>query len=298
MKAWLHAFRLRTLPLSLSGILLGSMLAWHANTFYWNIFVGCLATATLLQVLSNLANDYGDFKKGTDNDQRKGPTRSLQSGAITPNQMMVAIILCIVLTLSCGLFLLYSVFDSINYYSIGFFALGLAAIAAAIKYTMGSNPYGYSGYGDAFVFIFFGPIAVIGSYYLHTQRFAFETVFPSLSLGFFSTAVLNVNNIRDIESDALAGKITRAVKLGKDQAIYYHGYLLAAGFMNCILYQIFTEFSLFNNLVVFCIPIAIKTFLGIKNAEDSKHIDPYLKQTVLMTLLFTILFCIGLFLQK
>ena len=298
MKAWLHAFRLRTLPLSLSGILLGSTLAWYAGTFNWIIFLSCLVTATLLQVLSNLANDYGDFKKGTDNDERIGPTRALQSGAISAKQMMIGIIICSALTLLCGLLLLYSAFGSVNYLFIGFFALGLAAITAAIKYTMGKNPYGYSGYGDVFVFVFFGPVAVIGSFYLQTQQFAFQTIFPSLTLGFFSTAVLNVNNIRDIESDTNAGKITRAVRLGKDQAVFYHGYLLAAGFINCFIYQIFTEFNLLNNLIVFCIPIAIKTFLGIKNANNSKLIDPYLKQTVLMTLLFTVLFCLGLLLQK
>jgi 1,4-dihydroxy-2-naphthoate octaprenyltransferase len=235
IKTWVGAMRLRTLPLALSSVLAGISTAHLYYSINTTVAWLCISTAVALQILSNFANDYGDFVKGTDNDQRVGNMRALQSGIITVSQMRMAIIVLVMLSLVSGIALLYnSTEGQFNLWFILFLLLGLAAIAAAIKYTVGKNAYGYSGLGDVAVFIFFGPVAIIGTFLL-CNGLRFDTtqdwtvLFPACGLGLLSTAVLNTNNIRDIENDKNSGKYTIPVKIGLDKARVYHTFLIVGG---------------------------------------------------------------------
>src|SRR5688572_11573408 len=236
VRIWLQAFRLRTLPLALSCIAMGGFLAASANAFQWDIFFLCILTTIFLQILSNLANDYGDTIHGADSADRKGPSRAVQSGAISPRQMRNAVVIFVLLSLVAGISLLIVSFG-INWKSILFFlCLGLLSILAAIAYTVGKKPYGYIGLGDFSVLIFFGLVGVMGSYYLFTKQITWYEILPALSCGFFSIAVLNINNIRDIDSDRKAGKFSIPVRIGRDRAIVYHWFLLISGWICALLY--------------------------------------------------------------
>ena len=236
VKSYIKAARLRTLPLSISGIILGSYLGnefvnslledtirtsiWESSIFWLAIF-----TTIGFQVLSNYANDYGDGIKGSDKN-RTGEARMVSSGAITPKQMKTAMIITTTITLLIALLLIYVAFGSESFgYSILFFGLGIASIAAAIKYTVGNSAYGYSGFGDIFVFLFFGLLSVVGSYFLYTKMINFEVFLPAFSIGLLSTAVLNLNNLRDREQDKTNNKNTLVVKLGAIRAKKYHYFL-------------------------------------------------------------------------
>ena len=227
LQIWLEAARPKTLPLALVSILTGSVLAYSAGHFSLTIAIMALVTATLLQILSNLANDYGDAVQGTDNDNRLGPQRAMQSGVVTADQMKKAIIFNIILTAIAGLTLVFyalSSFESI----LTFIGLGILAILAAIAYTMGSKPYGYVGLGDLSVFLFFGLLGVSGTYFLHTGHVDATLFLPALGCGLLAVAVLNINNMRDIENDSQCGKRTMAVRLGQRKAKQYHFILLGS----------------------------------------------------------------------
>ena len=212
VKSFVKAARLRTLPLSVSGIIVGSFLATNylntsvdgfENIQVWSSSIFWLAILTTIgfQVLSNFANDYGDGIKGSDKN-RTGEARMVSSGAITPKQMKRAMIITTIITLIIALVLIYVAFGKDNFgYSILFFGLGIASIIAAIKYTVGNSAYGYSGFGDVFVFLFFGLVSVLGSYFLYTKTIDFLLFLPAISVGLLSTAVLNLNNLRDREED-------------------------------------------------------------------------------------------------
>lgn len=294
IKAFIKAARLRTLPLSISGIIVGSAIAFAEGYSNWLIFALAILTTIGFQVLSNFANDYGDGVKGTDNEERVGPQRALQSGAISPNQMLTAIKITGVSTFLIALLLVYIAFGKENLtYFIVFVLLGIASIIAAIKYTMGKKAYGYSGFGDVFVFLFFGLLAVVGSYFLYAKQLNLTVFFPAITVGLLSTAVLNLNNMRDRESDEKAGKHTLVVKIGAEFAKYYHYYLLGVAFLSALLYITFhyTKPIQFLFVVAF-IPIAVHFNTVYKN-EDAKLLDPELKKLALSTFLFAILFAIG-----
>jgi len=292
-KAWLQAFRLRTLPLALSSILMGAFLAGSVGTFQWSIFLLCISTTIFLQVLSNLANDYGDSINGADHAGRKGPSRAVQSGAISAQQMKLAIILFVLLSLASGISLLLVSFG-LDWGALLFFlALGILSIAAAIAYTVGRKPYGYAGLGDFSVLIFFGLVGVMGSFYLFNKSISWLELLPALSCGFFSIAVLNINNIRDIESDRTAGKFSIPVRIGREKAIGYHWFLLVSGVGASIAYMTLTYRSPLQFL--FCIVIALFLRNGLAvSQKPSVELDPYLKQMALSTLLFVVLFGVGL----
>jgi 1,4-dihydroxy-2-naphthoate octaprenyltransferase len=291
---YIQAARLRTLPLSVSGLILGSFLAYANGFFDWKIFVLAMITTIGFQVLSNFANDYGDGVKGTDNEDRIGPERALQSGAISPKQMLIAIKITGVVTFFIALLLIYFSFGKENFgYSILFFGLGLASIAAAIKYTMGKNAYGYSGLGDVFVFLFFGLLSVCGSYFLFTKDINFTIFLPAISVGFLSAGVLNLNNMRDRDSDAKAGKNTLVVKIGEEFAKYYHYYLLIAAFLFALLYVMMYYSSPIQFIFIFAfIPIFKHMFTVVKNKKPV-DLDPELKKLALSTFFFAILLGLG-----
>ncbi len=292
MKVWLSAFRLRTLPLSLSCIGMGGFLAAAQDKFNGLIFFLCCSTTIFLQVLSNLSNDYGDAVNGADHAERIGPQRAVQSGAISPSQMKNAIFIFVVLCLVSGIMLLYTSFGFELKSFLFFLGLGFLSIIAAIAYTVGKKPYGYIGLGDLSVLIFFGIVGVMGSQYLFTKSFSVIQILPALSCGFFSIAVLNINNIRDIDSDRSAGKFSIPVRIGKERATKYHWLLLFGGLVSTLIFVLINFHSLWQFLFLLAAPLLF--FNGKKvSALPSQELDPLLKQMALSTLLFVLLFGIG-----
>jgi len=291
------AFRLRTLPLALSSIGMGSFLAYSVNIFDIKILILCALTTVLLQILSNLANDYGDSQHGADLAGRKGPDRAVQSGVISAATMKRAIIIFISLSFLSGVWLLLVAFGR-NFLLFGLFLLmGLLAIWASVNYTSGSKPYGYTGFGDLSVLIFFGIIGVMGTFFLHTGLLQWQYLLPSLSCGFFATAVLNINNIRDIHSDKLAGKLSVPVRIGRRKAVIYHWVLLSLGIISAIIFTLINYQSLYQFFFLLTIPFIMVNGLAISRKTQAMELDPYLKQMVLSTLLFVITFGLGLILS-
>lgn len=292
-RVWLKAFRLRTLPLAVSCIAMGGFLATAADAFRWDIFLMCVVTTIFLQVLSNLANDYGDSIHGADSADRKGPSRAVQSGAVSRSQMRNAVVIFVVLSLVSGISLLFMAFGFDWQAFAFFFVLGLLSIAAAIAYTVGKKPYGYAGLGDLSVLLFFGLVGVLGSYYLFTKQLVGSEVLPALTCGFFSIAVLNVNNIRDIDSDRKAGKYSIPVRIGRDKAVRYHWFLLMSGWLCAVAFTIVNYESPLQWLFAITVPLFFKNALAVAN-KPSEALDPYLKQMAISTLLFVLLFGLGL----
>ena len=292
-KAWIHAARPRTLPLALASISMGGFLAAADHSFKPLIFGLCILTTLILQILSNLANDYGDAVHGIDHEDREGPSRAVQAGDISSNTMKRAIVLFAFLALLSGLALLYLAFG-LSLWFIGFLALGLLAIGAAITYTAGGSPYGHIGLGDISVIIFFGPVAVLGTYFVQTQSLNLSTLWPALSCGLFATAVLNVNNIRDIPSDQQAGKRSIPVRLGREKAVLYHWILLASGLLCSVIYVVLNFHSLGQWAFLIIFPLLVINGLAVKRKEQAQQLDPYLKQMALTTLLYVLSFGLGL----
>lgn len=292
MKYWIEAFRLRTLPLALACIGMGGILAYIEQGFNGIVFTLTLTTAFLLQILSNLANDYGDSINGADSEERVGPTRAVQMGKISAISMRNAIIFFAILSLISGFSLLYSSITTQQEFFV-FLGLGIISIIAAITYTVGKNPYGYAGFGDISVLIFFGLISVAGTYYLQTHQIGWEIFLPALSCGFFAVGVLNVNNIRDIESDEKAGKYSIPVRLGRKNAVYYHWLLLLAGWIAALVYVGNTYCDYWQWLFLLSLPLFLINARAVHVKKDAKKLDPYLKQMAISTLIFVILFGIG-----
>ena len=299
IKNYIQAARLRTLPLSLSGIILGSFIAASEGFFNWLICILALLTTTGFQIISNFANDYGDGVKGTDNKDRIGPKRAIQSGAITPSQMLSAIKISVIITFILAIALIYIAFGKNDFLNLlVFFVLGIMSIVAAIKYTMGENAYGYSGFGDVFVFLFFGLLSVCGSYYLYTKTINYTVFLPAISVGLLSVGVLNLNNLRDRESDIKAGKNTLVVKIGAVFGKYYHYYLLIASLLFALLYTMLKYTSPFQFLFLLAYVPIMKHFQVVYQNKFPKLLDPELKKLAISTFLFALLFGIGLFLAR
>jgi 1,4-dihydroxy-2-naphthoate polyprenyltransferase len=294
MKHWISAARPRTLPLALSSILMGSFLAAGSHAFSWTIFGLAVLTTTFLQILSNFANDYGDTVSGVDTVERTVATRAVQTGAITRVQMTRAIILMSVLSFITGSLLIYEgLKDTSTQTIITFFGLGILAIIAAITYTVGKRPYGYMGFGDISVLIFFGWVGVLGTYFLYTHEVNSLMFLPATSCGLFAVGVLNINNIRDIESDIKTGKNSIPVRLGKDKAVIYHWFLLIGGFVCAVIYSLLNHSEILNWIFLITLPLLIKIGIGVSKGQTPAQIDPFLKVMALTTLLFVITFGIG-----
>ena len=290
-KLWISAFRLRTLPLALTSIGMGAALASYNLSFSWPILIGGVSTTLFLQILSNLANDYGDYTNGADNETRIGPTRAMQTGLISVAEMKTAIVVFIVLSLISGCFLLYVAFahQAISWLPVLFFLLGLGCIAAAIKYTAGKNPYGYKGFGDLFVFVFFGWVGVCGTYFLMTKEFSWDILLPSTTMGLFAAAVLNINNIRDIDTDAQAGKKTLAMRLGYKPARLYHVVIILIA-IACAFAFIMKKDLEYGWLLFPGILPALWNAASVYKNEDPTRLDPWLKQMVFSSLIFLVFF--------
>ena len=290
---YIKAARLRTIPLSISGITISGFLAVTKGQFQWILFLLALLTTIGFQVLSNFANDYGDGIRGTDKG-RPGEKRMVASGAIHFKQMKKAMIVTTVFTLITALFLIYFAFGKNHFtYSLTFFLLGIISIVAAIKYTVGKSAYGYSGYGDVFVFVFFGLLSVVGSHFLFTKEIEFYIFLPAFSIGMLSIAVLNLNNMRDRVNDEKMGKNTIVVKIGPKFAKYYHYYLIGASLLFAVTYAgvHYTKPIQFLFLLAY-IPLGRHIIFVVHN-KDEEHLDGQLKIVALSTFLFSILFGLG-----
>ncbi|WP_181364026.1 1,4-dihydroxy-2-naphthoate octaprenyltransferase [Algibacter marinivivus] len=291
---WISAMRLRTLPLSIAGIILAACLAHYNGAFKWNVFLLAILTTLSFQILSNLANDYGDGVKGTDNEERIGPERAIQSGDISPDELMGAIKVNIIISIILAFLLIFTAFGVKHFFlTIFFFSLGIGSIIAAIRYTMGNNAYGYKGLGDLFVFTFFGLVSVIGCYVLFAKEIDHVTLLPAFAIGLLSTAVLNLNNMRDRLTDEKSNKITFAVKLGEQKSKMYHNILVGLAIILSSLFGILYYTSPFNFIfIITYIPLLLH-IKRVNNNLDPKLLDPELKKLALTTVLLAILMGIG-----
>lgn len=291
IKVWIGAARLRTLPLSLSGIIVGTALGSMYSQFRWDIFVLALLTTVGFQVTSNFANDYGDGVKGTDNENRVGPMRALQSGQLSRKELKVGIIISIIICILFTVALLYLSFGTENLIlTLIFGALGILSIWAAIKYTVGSSAYGYKGLGDIFVFLFFGLLGVMGSMFLYTKALNAMAIFPAVTIGLLSTGVLNLNNLRDYESDKISKKNTLVVKMGIKNGKIYHVFLILISFISILAFT-FIHYHNWKNTIhlVAFVPIFIHLNKMWK-LKNTVLLDPELKKLALSTFLLSILF--------
>ena len=302
MKHWIQAARLRTLPLSVSGIIVGSMYALAYPTdsvltptevFNWQIFGYAILTTLGLQILSNFANDYGDGIKGTDNEDRIGPKRAIQSGVISPQAMKRAIIITSVLMLISSILLIYYAFRYTNLsYSLFYLVLGILAIASAIRYTVGNTAYGYRGYGDVFVFVFFGLVSTLGVNFLYSKQLDFDLFLLAIAIGLLSVGVLNLNNMRDEASDKKSNKNTIVVKIGGAKAKKYHYFLIVSAMVLVVIFAINTHFRFDQYLFLLAYIPLTKHLITVYKNQEAKALDPELKKLALSTFALSALLAI------
>lgn len=299
MKHWIQAARLRTLPLSVSGILVGSFYAFAnqnktiSEVLFWIIFSLSLSTTLGFQVLSNFANDYGDGVKGTDNEHRIGPMRAIQSGKISIESMKKAIIITSILTLISASLLIYFAFKKTNFgYSLFFLLLGIVAIIAAVKYTVGNSAYGYKGFGDVFVFIFFGLVSTLGVSFLYSKHIDLQLILPACAIGLLSVGVLNLNNMRDEVSDRNSNKNTIVVKMGGRKAKIYHYLLIITAMLLMLIFAIIyngTGFKVSQYVFLVAYFPLISHIRTVYYCSEPRALDPQLKKLAISTFLLSII---------
>lgn len=295
MKHWIEAARIRTLPLSVSGILIGCFYAMSESMFNWGIVFFALSTTLCLQILSNFANDYGDGIKGTDNADRIGPKRAIQSGTITPAQMKRAMFITSALTMISAMALIYFSFkEKYLVYSLAFLLLGFLAIASAIRYTVGNTAYGYRGYGDLFVLVFFGYVSTLGIYFMFAKNIDSILILPATAVGFLSVGVLNLNNMRDEVSDKKSGKNTIVVKIGGAMAKKYHYFLVVSAMLLVLIFSFLDNFRVDQYLYLIAYVPLVKHLLRVSRTTDPRALDPELKKLALSTFLLSILLSLSM----
>lgn len=295
MKHWVEAARVRTLPLSVSGIIVGSFYAMSQGMFNWKIVVFALLTTLGLQILSNFANDYGDGVKGTDNKDRVGPMRAIQSGVISPAAMKKAMMLTSAITLLFAVLLIYFAFkDHYLLYSFIFFVLGILAIASAIRYTVGKGAYGYRGFGDVFVFVFFGLVSTFGVYFMFSKSIDWLLLLPAIAIGFLSVGVLNLNNMRDEASDRKSGKNTLVVKMGGAAAKKYHYFLVISAMILVLVFAFLNDFHFDQYIFVVAYFPMISHLITVYRNQNPKFLDPELKKLAISTFLLAVLLALCL----
>ena len=295
LKMWWETARPKTLPLALASIFTGSALGYWANPQGFNglVMALCLLTTILLQVLSNFANDYGDHQKGSDTEERIGPLRGIQKGAISEKELKWGLILMVVASFLSGSFLIGIAYENLSDL-FAFAGLGILAIVAAITYTVGAKPYGYMGLGDISVLVFFGLLGVGGTYYLQTHGIDSLIILPAIGSGLLASAVLNINNLRDIEQDAKAGKNTLAVRLGEYKGRVYHCILLSVAALCYLAFAVATDISWTNYLFVLAMPLLAKHAIFVYHSQQPSELRPMLAQMSMISLLINILFSLGL----
>ncbi len=292
IKPWIVSFRLRTLPLSASCIIMGSFIAAYSKKYDSIVFALALITTLLLQILSNISNEYGDMVKGTDSSGRIGPERSIQKGEITLAAMKRMMLILASIISVTGLSLV--IYATASFYILIFIIAGAAAIVAAVKYTVGEKPYGYRALGDLFVFIFFGPVGVAGTFFLHTGLLTPDILLPASTTGLLSVAVLNLNNMRDADNDKEHGKITMALLLGKRRSRIYHLFLILIAFTASITYAISISLQSFKFIYLISFTPLIPDIIKVMRYSAPEELDSELKITSLSNLFHSILLGIAL----
>lgn len=289
---WIKAFRLRTLPLSISGILVGTVLAYVDGHYNSLIFFLAILSTVSLQILSNLANDYGDGVKGTDNDSRIGPSRAVQLGLISPAQMKLALVINTIISLLLLSSLIIFSFSISSIYTVIFGLLALISLYASITYTVGNNAYGYKALGDLVVFLFFGILSVNGSYFLYAKHFEWLYLMPSTAIGLLSVGVLNLNNMRDAETDKLSGKITVALLLGPKLSLWYQFFLVIVAMLLILIFALMKGFGFLILLFGLAYFPLFNHLYRISKVDNKINFDPELKVLALCTFFVSFLLAI------
>ncbi|KGQ28685.1 1,4-dihydroxy-2-naphthoate polyprenyltransferase [Gallibacterium anatis] len=292
-KMWFETARPKTLPLAIASIVTGSALAYYYHQFNGTIALLALITATLLQIVSNFANDYGDHIKGSDTEERIGPLRGIQQGAITFSQLRLGLILVTLASMISGAALIAVACQTWNDV-LAFIVLGILAIIASITYTVGKKPYGYMGLGDVSVFIFFGLLGVCGTFYLQSHLLNWAMVLPAMMSGLLAVAVLNINNLRDIEQDKKSGKNTLIVRIGAVAGRYYHISLLILATLFALLFALYHFQHWYSFIFILVLPLLAKHAVFVMNHRDALQLRPMLAQMAKLALLFNIIFSLGL----
>ena len=292
IRYFVAAMRLRTLPLSLAGVSLGLMLAAADYRVNWAVIIFTLLTTACLQILSNVSNELGDFLKGTDRTDRQGPAYSLSGGYLRKEDFKVMIIIYIVLCAVFGLAMIWCSFGTFfSVESLLLMVLGVSAIIAAMRYTLGRNPYGYRGMGDLYVFMFFGLVSVLGSYFIASHEMFWRMLLPASAIGAFSVAVLNVNNIRDMATDANT-RVTVPLKIGEKWAKVYQTVLVLAGWCCMAAYSLLRVQDVWHYLFVLTLPLFVVHLAGVWK-RTGKALDPMLPLLVMSTFIFSVLGGLG-----
>lgn len=288
-KTWLETSRPKTLPLAAASIITGCALAAWAGQFRWSVAFFCFLTTFFLQILSNFANDYGDFQKGSDTAERVGPLRGIQKGQMSATQLKKGIWVMIRLSFVSGAVLLWLAYQTPWDIAV-FFTLGILSIIAAITYTVGRKPYGYLGLGDVSVVIFFGFVGVCGTFYLQSHYFSWATLLPALGAGLLAAAVLNINNLRDVVQDEKAGKTTLVVRLGVSWANRYHDALLIGAMLSFIAFALLACNHWYNFSFIVVYPFLIKHLHSVHSVRQGEGLRPMLGQMAMLALLTNALF--------
>lgn len=284
---YLSAMRLRTLPLSSAGVILGLALAAADYLVSCPVIIFTLLTTVCLQILSNVGNELGDSLRGSASGQGRAAAEALGKGEMTAGGLKVLAAVFAVLCAVSGVCMIYFSFGTLLCMeSLMLMLLGASAISAAVRYTLGRNPYGYRGLGDIYVFVFFGLVAVLGAYFVAAHTLHWKLLLPAVSIGAFSVGVLNVNNIRDMESDA-ATRVTVPLKIGERNAKIYHTVLIVAGWAAMLAYSALRFFDPWHYLFVFTLPLFAVHAAGVWR-RTGKELDPMLPLLVVSTFLFAL----------
>lgn len=292
LQIWLMAARPRTLPAAVAPVLVGTALAWTLNDgdLDWIAFAAAMLGALFIQVGTNLSNDYSDARRGADTEDRLGPVRVTAGGLVPPRQVLVATYVSFGLAVLCGIYLI-AVAGWV------LLAIGAASILAGVLYTGGPRPYGYEGLGEVFVFLFFGVVAVTGSYYVQRQELVWEALVLAVPVGLLAAAILVVNNVRDLETDRRAGKRTLAVRLGRDRARGLYAAMLIAAFVTAVLPWLLGSLSAWLLLPWLTAPLAARLQRTVRTHADGPTLNDALAGTGQLEFAFCVLLAIGLLLS-
>jgi len=282
------AARLRTLPAAVAPVLVGTALAGHDGEFDPIAFVAALLGALFIQVGTNLSNDYSDARRGADTEDRLGPVRVTAGGLVPPRQVLIATYVTFGLAVLCGIYLIVVAGWVL-------LAIGAASILAGVLYTGGPRPYGYAGLGELFVFLFFGIVAVTGSYYVQTQELVWEAFVASVPVGCIATAILVVNNVRDLETDRRAGKRTLAVRLGRARTRAFYAALLVVAYLALV--PLALGLTAWVLLPVITIPLAVRLVQTVRTRTDGPSLNGALGGTGQLQLVFCVLLAAGILLS-
>jgi 1,4-dihydroxy-2-naphthoate polyprenyltransferase len=289
MRIWLMAARPRTLPAAIAPVLVGTAAAvqWAGELPRWGAFLAALVGSIFIQIGTNLANDYSDAKRGADTADRLGPVRVTSAGLVTPQRVLRATWIAFALAIACGIYLA-TVAGAV------ILVIGAVSIAAGVLYTGGPRPYGYAGLGEVFVFLFFGLVAVNGSYYVQVEELDALPLGLSISLGFLATAILVVNNVRDLETDRRAGKMTLAVRMGRSNAVQLYRLLISGAFATLPIALVAGDSSLLPMIGLLALPLAAKPMAAMSERTDGPALNAALAATGAVLGVYSLLVTAGL----